>query len=50
MSTLLAWQGADNGREGLLRADKWFKTLSLLAKHEGTSITDYSSILYRDLF
>lgn len=50
MSMLLAWQGADNGREGLLRADKWFKTLSLLAKHEGTSITDYSSILYRDLF
>ena len=50
MSTLLTWQGADNGREGLLRADKWFKTLCLLAKHEGTCITDYSSILYHDLF
>lgn len=46
----LSWQGADNGREGLLRADKWFKTLSVLGDNEGESITNYSSVLYRDLF
>lgn len=46
----LTWQGADNGREGLLRADKWFKTLSILGDNEGESITNYSSTLYQDLF
>lgn len=46
----LKWQGADNGREGLLRADKWFKTLAILGNHEGELITDYNGSLYEDLF
>lgn len=46
----LAWQGADNGREGLLKADKWFKTLSILSNNEGESITNYTSNLYKNLF
>lgn len=50
MAQTLSWPGADNGREGLLHADKWFRTLQILADNEGELITSYNSKLYKDLF
>lgn len=32
-----------------MQAEKWFKTLEILAKHEGELITDYGSDLYTEL-
>ena len=50
MSGKLKWQGADNGREGLLKADKWFATLKILSRHEGESFYNLQSPMYADLF
>lgn len=43
---MLSWEGLDNGREGLLRRDKWFRVLRILAAHEGEDHTDLSSPLF----
>ena len=49
VSSKLTWHGADNGREGFLKADKWFKTLKILAQHEGESTNDPGSPLFEAL-
>ncbi len=49
MSVTLKWLGVDRGREGMLRAAPWFKTLEILAHHAGEDLSDLNSPVFTEL-
>lgn len=46
---MLAWQGVENGREGLLRRESWFLVLEILYNHQGENHIDLSSSVFKEL-